>query len=388
MSTQGRVQLEQVQKTFGKVVALQGVELDIAPGEFFTLLGPSGCGKTTLLRIVAGLETPTRGTIRIDNQVVNDLSPGERDIAMVFQSYALYAHMKVFDNIAFPLRMVKTPEPEIRKRVEQVAERLHIQTLLDRKPGQLSGGQQQRVALGRAIVREPRVFLLDEPLSNLDARLRLEMRIELKALQSNLGVTTIYVTHDQEEAMTMSSRIAVFESGRVLQVGTPEEIYSRPATVSVARFVGTLPMNFFLLQVVEERGILQLQGEYIRHQPAPEIQHSLRQSGIREVLLGIRPKDIQLFLQPPVDALAFPTRVFLVEPIGDYTVVNFQLGETLHKIRLPTETALRPGQPIWVAIPDQAAHLFDAKTGNRIDPPLLHSRNKAKGSHSVVQEDE
>lgn len=360
------VRLEDITKTFGKVVALEDVNLEVKPGEFFTLLGPSGCGKTTLLRIVAGLETPTTGTVRIDDRVVNELSPGDRDVSMVFQSYALYAHMKVFDNIAFPLRMVGTTMNEIQERVQETAKRLHIDDLLDRRPGQLSGGQQQRVALGRAIVREPHLFLMDEPLSNLDARLRLEMRVELKALVNQLQVTTMYVTHDQEEAMTMSSRIAVFESGRMLQVGTPEEIYGQPANEMVARFVGSLPMNFFTFDIVEENGDVLLTSEHVRHRPRPETQQALLRGDMSQILLGIRPKDIDVFLHTPDDVAAFPVEVFVVEPIGDYTIIDFRLGGQIYKARLDTDAQLRPGDRIWIKLGPQSTHLFDAESGTRI----------------------
>ena len=240
---QGNVRLSGVVKRHGETTVLHGVDLEIRAGEFFVLLGPSGSGKTTTLRILAGLEQVSEGQVLMDEVDVTGAEPGERDVAMVFQSYALYPHMTVAENIGFPLKMVGTPREQTDKAVQDAAARVSIGHLLARRPGQLSGGQQQRVALARAIVRQPKLFLLDEPLSNLDAKLRLETRLELKQLQRSLGVTTVYVTHDQEEAMTLADRVAVFMDGRIVQVATPRDIYSRPAQVSVAGFIGTPPMN-------------------------------------------------------------------------------------------------------------------------------------------------
>ncbi|RLE52516.1 MAG: glycerol-3-phosphate ABC transporter ATP-binding protein, partial [Candidatus Methanomethylicota archaeon] len=238
-----KIHLEHVTKVFGEVVAVDDVTLTIREKEFMVLLGPSGCGKTTTLRIIAGLEEPTKGEVYIDDQPVTYLPPKDRDIAMVFQNYALYPHMKVYDNIAFPLKLRKYPKEEIDKMVKEVAEMLHIEDLLDRMPKQLSGGEQQRVALARALIRRPKAFLLDEPLSNLDAKLRVVMRAELKRLQKELGVTTVYVTHDQAEAMTMADRIAVMKDGKVLQVGSPADVFNKPVNLFVAGFIGSPPMN-------------------------------------------------------------------------------------------------------------------------------------------------
>ncbi|HEY5645846.1 MAG TPA: ABC transporter ATP-binding protein [Pseudomonadales bacterium] len=249
MSAKGRVTLTGVRKQFGSFVALKDIDLDIQPVEFFALLGPSGSGKTTTLRIIAGLDTPDAGLLEFDGVDVTYAPPGERDIAMVFQNYALYPHMTVRGNIAFPLKMDGVPKADIEPQVVQAAARVRIEHLLHRRPGQLSGGQQQRVALARAIVRQPTLFLLDEPLSNLDAQLRLETRVELKKLQRNLNVTAIYVTHDQEEAMTLADRMAVFLEGEIMQVGTPEEIFGRPNCVAVASFIGSPPMNLLPARV-------------------------------------------------------------------------------------------------------------------------------------------
>jgi multiple sugar transport system ATP-binding protein len=361
----GHVRLEAVSKTFGTVRAVRDVDLDIQPGEFFSLLGPSGCGKTTTLRLIAGLESPTSGRIVIDGETVNRQSPGQRDVAMVFQNYALYGHMRIFDNIAFPLRMRKMPNDEIRTRVDAVARRLRLEALLGRKPGELSGGQQQRVALGRAIVREPRAFLMDEPLSNLDARLRLELRVELKNLHRTLGTTTIYVTHDQEEAMAMSGRIAVFSAGRVLQVGSPAEIYARPSSVPVARFVGTLPMNFFPVELRGEDGALGLEGPHFRlplpDRLRPAVERHRAPAGY---LLGVRPKDFEILPDRPEGSI--PAEVFLVEPTGDYTVVDVRVGDAVYKVRSAHELPLQPGEVVGLRPSAAALHLFDAETEARV----------------------
>ena len=251
---QGSVRLSGVVKRHGTTTVLHGVDLEIRAGEFFVMLGPSGSGKTTTLRILAGLEAVSAGQVFIDDADVTHSEPGARDVAMVFQSYALYPHMTVAENIGFPLKMVGTPKDATARAVVDAASRVSIQHLLERRPGQLSGGQQQRVALARAIVRQPRLFLLDEPLSNLDAKLRLETRLELRQLQRALGVTTIYVTHDQEEAMTLADRVAVFMDGRIVQVATPREIYDRPAQVAVAGFIGTPPMNLLPARLAWEPG--------------------------------------------------------------------------------------------------------------------------------------
>ena len=252
MTQSASVRLEGIVKRHGTFTALHGIDLDIQPGEFFALLGPSGSGKTTTLRILAGLESVDAGRVLIDGADVTATEPGSRDVAMVFQSYALYPHMSVGQNIGFPLKMIGTAPAQIEKAVQDAAAKVAISHLLDRKPGQLSGGQQQRCALARAIVRQPRLFLLDEPLSNLDAKLRLETRAELRKLQRSLGVTAVYVTHDQEEAMTIADRMAVFMEGRIVQVGTPHEIFRKPATATVAAFIGTPPMN--LLPAVLQNG--------------------------------------------------------------------------------------------------------------------------------------
>jgi multiple sugar transport system ATP-binding protein len=278
-STRSGVRLEKVVKRFATFTALRGIDLDIRPGEFMALLGPSGSGKTTTLRILAGLEPLDEGSVIVDDVDVTVKEPGERDVAMVFQSYALYPHMSVAQNIGFPLKMVGTSAREIERNVREAAEKVRIGHLLDRKPGQLSGGQQQRCALARAIVRKPRLFLLDEPLSNLDAKLRLEMRVEIRKLQRSLRVTAVYVTHDQEEAMTIADRIALFMDGRIVQVGTPEEIFARPVSTAVAEFIGNPPMNLLPAQV--RNGALVVAEQSLRS--------SLPLGADGAVILGVRP---------------------------------------------------------------------------------------------------
>ncbi|HEX7126401.1 MAG TPA: ABC transporter ATP-binding protein [Thermodesulfobacteriota bacterium] len=355
MSGPGRVTLRGVVKRHGAVAALKGVNLDIRPGEFFALLGPSGSGKTTTLRIIAGLETVDEGSVHIDGADVTRLPPGDRDVAMVFQSYALYPHMTVFDNIAFPLRMVGTPKAEIAARVAEAAGRLQIGHLVDRRPGQLSGGQQQRTALARAIVRRPTLFLLDEPLSNLDARLRLDTRVEIKTLHQTLGVTTIYVTHDQEEAMTLADRMAVFVDGEIVQVGTPEEVFDRPNSVKVAAFLGNPPMN--LVRGMLAGGRLVLEGHAI---PMP----GAGGNEPREVTVGIRPGDLRL------ERGGIPATVYLSEVLGEGTILNLRLGESLVKARIPAKRRMATGAPVEIGFDPACLHLFDRTSGLRIATAL------------------
>uniref|UniRef100_A0A7C4B8Z0 ABC transporter ATP-binding protein n=1 Tax=Thermofilum pendens TaxID=2269 RepID=A0A7C4B8Z0_THEPE len=307
------VSLRNIGKRFGSTEALKKVNLDVERGEFFVLLGPSGSGKSTLLRIIAGLEEPDEGEVLIDGRVVNEVDPSRRDVAFVFQNYALYPHMKVYDNIAFPLRMRKYPKEQIRKRVMEVAEMLGILHLLEKYPHQLSGGEQQRVALARAIVRRPKVFLLDEPLSNLDAKLRVRLRFELRRLlHDELKTTTIYVTHDQVEAMTMADRIAVINRGEIVQVDTPSGLYERPVNVFVAGFVGTPPMNMLIAEV--EGGRISIGGVSISSPELPE--------GIGgRVIVGIRPQDIEVSLGEGVRA-----KLIGLEKLGGGIIVHALLG--------------------------------------------------------------
>src|SRR5512144_1397414 len=286
------VALRSVVKRFDDVEAVRAIDLDIPDNEFVVLVGPSGCGKSTTLRMIAGLEEVTSGNISIGGEVVNDLPPKDRDIAMVFQNYALYPHMTVYDNMAFGLKMRKFPKPEIEKRVREAADILGIQELLKRKPRQLSGGQRQRVALGRAIVRHPQVFLFDEPLSNLDAKLRVQMRVELKKLHERLGTTAIYVTHDQVEAMTLGDRVVVMRDGRVQQVGDPMELYNSPANRFVAGFIGSPAMNFAPVRIVAEKDGLWVIGDGIRLKVPMPLTNRLGPYAGSDVTMGIRPEDL------------------------------------------------------------------------------------------------
>ncbi|MBK0391179.1 ABC transporter ATP-binding protein [Ramlibacter sp. CrO1] len=347
----GSVRLQGVVKKHGETTVLHGVDLEIRAGEFFVLLGPSGSGKTTTLRILAGLETVSAGTVSIDGQDVTGAEPGERDVAMVFQSYALYPHMTVAENIGFPLRMVGTPRDTIAKAVEDAAGRVSIGHLLARRPGQLSGGQQQRVALARAIVRQPKLFLLDEPLSNLDAKLRLETRLELKQLQRTLGVTTVYVTHDQEEAMTLADRVAVFMDGRIVQIATPREIFSKPRQVSVAGFIGTPPMN---LVPAQWRGDRVLFG-------GVELPVGATTEGTRDITLGVRPGDMRSI------AGGIPARVDYVEELGDYSIVDLKAGEQRLKWKTDGLAPARESEDVRLGFEPQAAHLFDRASGERLN---------------------
>ena len=349
MSGGGRVRLEGIVKRHGAFTALHGIDLEIRPGEFFALLGPSGSGKTTTLRVLAGLESADAGRVILDGDDVTAREPGERDVAMVFQSYALYPHMSVAGNIGFPLKMIGTPRDEIERAVRDAAAKVHIDHLLARRPGQLSGGQQQRCALARAIVRKPRLFLLDEPLSNLDAKLRVETRVELRKLQRSLGVTAVYVTHDQEEAMTIADRLAVFMDGRIVQVGTPGEVYARPANVAVAGFIGSPPMN--LLPATVRASTVTVDGTPVAVDgpPGPD----------GEVTLGVRPGAIRFADH------GLPARVYLVEDLGDTTIVDVEVGERLVKMRMDARPAVSEGDAVHLAFAPSAVHLFDRESGRR-----------------------
>ncbi len=345
--TRLEVRFDGVQKTFGAAFAVRDLDLIIAGGEFVSLLGPSGCGKTTTLRMLAGLDFPTGGQISIGGRVVNDVAPGARDIAMVFQSYALYPHMTVAENIAYPLKKRGVAKAERAVRVAQVAETLQLGALLDRKPRQLSGGQQQRVALGRALVRDPRVFLLDEPLSNLDAKLRNHMRAELVELHRRLGRTFVYVTHDQLEAMTMSDRIAVMHEGVLQQFGTPSDVYERPANLFVAGFIGSPGMSLL-------RG--EAHGGTFHH---PAVTMMVDAAG--GLVLGIRPEDVILGDGP------FTARIRLVEPTGHEQIVALALpgGDAL-TARAPPDMALHAGDNLAWGVRVPRLHMFDAASGKRL----------------------
>ena len=382
--TAERVRFEKVTKRFGAVTAVNNLTLHIQPGEFMVLVGPSGCGKTTALRMLAGLEDPTEGEIYIGERCVNDVSPRDRDIAMVFQNYALYPHMRVYDNIAFGLRLrelkgalwqlthlseARAIKSRIDLRVRQVAQMLEIENLLNRLPKELSGGQRQRVALARAIVRQPKVFLMDEPLSNLDAKLRDQTRAELKKLQERLGVTTIYVTHDQKEAMTLGTRIAVMKDGVLQQVGTPEAVYFRPANTFVATFIGTPPMNLLLAQVVAHEGkpALQLGGNTV---PLLEAQARALADWVgKQVLMGIRPQDIYTDRTAPPDAiLSEPLHavVDVVEPHGDRNDVHLLIDGATAIAQLSARVKASEGELLPVRLHLEYLHLFDPDTGQAL----------------------
>ncbi len=354
------VQLEHVWKMYDNGhVAVADVTLEVADGEFLVLLGPSGCGKTTLLRLVAGLETVSRGTIRIGDRVVNDVPPRDRDIAMVFQNYALYPHMTVYENMAFGLKLRRMPKAEIERRVRAAARVLELEQVLNRRPHQLSGGQRQRVAVGRAIVREPQVFLFDEPLSNLDARLRVEMRAELARLHRELGRTMLYVTHDQVEAMTLGQRIVVLNQGRVQQIGTPMEVYHRPANRFVASFIGSPPMNF-LEGRVEQHWFIAEDGRV--RIPLPQAVWSGLPMG-RAVTLGIRPEAVRLAL--PEEAMMHG-RVETVEVLGAIAHLYARVGQTPIVAQVEASRRFDPGCEVPLSVDCAQLHLFDAESGQAI----------------------
>jgi ABC-type sugar transport system ATPase subunit len=350
MSARGHVQFQKIVKMHGSVSALKGVDFDIEPGEFFALLGPSGSGKSTTLRILAGLDMPTSGRVFVDGQDVTSLDARDRDVAMVFQSYALYPHMTVFQNIAFPLEMAKMSRSDIAPAVRDAAGRVKIEHLLDRKPGQLSGGQQQRCALARAIVRKARLFLLDEPLSNLDAKLRLETRVELKKLQRSLGVTAVYVTHDQEEAMTLADRMAIFMEGEIQQIGRPADIFARPNSIDVAGFIGSPPMNLIAARYL---------GGYVAIGD-----HRLRTTatmqGERDVVVGIRPSAVRIAPE------GIPARVEIIEDLGDAAVLDLVAAGHPIRARLGAGPIPEEGETIFITARPEDIHLFDAASRRRL----------------------
>ncbi|WP_338826881.1 ABC transporter ATP-binding protein [Neomoorella thermoacetica] len=358
------VKLEGVTKLFGNTTAVARIDLNINDGEFLVLVGPSGCGKSTTLRMIAGLETPTKGEIYIGGRKVTHLEPKERDVAMVFQNYALYPHMKVFDNMAFGLRLRKLPKKEIEARVKEAAEILGIAHLLDRYPKQLSGGQRQRVALGRAIVRHPQVFLMDEPLSNLDAKLRVQMRAELIKLHQSLATTVIYVTHDQIEAMTMGTRIVVMKDGVIQQVGTPMEIYYHPKNIFVAGFVGSPPMNFLKgkLESVKDEIYFQTNGQRIKLR---EINRDVLKYKDADLILGIRPEDVKIEADGKSDLTGI---MEIVEHIGAEAILHVRIsGGDEVIIKSATDTFLpRVGQKVGIVLTPKRIQLFEVATGSSI----------------------
>ncbi|WP_274426628.1 sn-glycerol-3-phosphate import ATP-binding protein UgpC [Chelativorans sp. YIM 93263] len=374
------IAIRDVRKTYGKTEVIHGVSLDIEDGEFIVIVGPSGCGKSTLLRMVAGLETITAGTIDIGGRVVNQLEPRERDIAMVFQNYALYPHMSVYNNMAYGLKIAGFSKADIQARVEKAAAMLQLQDFLDRKPRQLSGGQRQRVAMGRAVVRDPAVFLFDEPLSNLDAKLRVQMRLEIKRLQQSVGTTALYVTHDQVEAMTLADRLVVMHDGIAEQIDTPLAVYERPATTFVAGFIGSPAMNMLPAEACGADGLKLANGEIVKPSEAP-----LPEAG-RQVTLGVRPEH----LEPASESAAeLMLEVSAVETLGADTLAHGHLigvsnGDGELVARLPGNAKVNAGDRLPLAIEPGMAHLFDAESGKRLGKDASGARPfRSKASASA-----
>jgi multiple sugar transport system ATP-binding protein len=388
------VLLEHVTKKYGETVAVNDLNIEIKDKEFLVLVGPSGCGKSTALRMIAGLEEITSGYLYIGEEVVNDVAPKDRDIAMVFQSYALYPHMSVYDNMAFGLRLLKhlpfledtehgkangnaagdpmgrrrSREAAIRRQVEQVADGIGLREYLNRKPSQLSGGQRQRVALGRAIVRQPKVFLMDEPLSNLDAKMRISTRAELQKLHRRLGITTIYVTHDQVEAMTMGDRIAVMRDGILQQLDTPSNLYKHPVNVFVAGFIGSPAMNIFSMDVEEDGGELFVKGHGIRMRVPESYAARLADHKGKQILFGIRPEGIYdaRFRRDADPTTYFEAAVDVVEPQGRDLYIYVTAGEQPLVVRVDDRTDVQPQQPIRLALDPEAIYAFDPDTNNAL----------------------
>ncbi|MBV8446981.1 MAG: sn-glycerol-3-phosphate ABC transporter ATP-binding protein UgpC [Hyphomicrobiales bacterium] len=357
-----RLTLSALRKSYGAHAVVHGVDLDVADREFIVLVGPSGCGKSTILRMIAGLEEITSGSIAIDGRVVNEVDPKDRDIAMVFQDYALYPHMTVEQNMAFSLRYRGFAKAEIRQRVAAAARMLDIETLVARLPRQLSGGQRQRVAMGRAIVRDPKVFLFDEPLSNLDAKLRVAMRTEIKALRQRVPVTTVYVTHDQVEAMTLADRIVVLDKGTAQQIGTPEEVYETPASTFVAAFMGAPPMNLLPASLSGE-GAVELPGG-TRLQLSGASSSRLDRAPSREIWFGVRPEHLVPARDTSKAEIVAKARV--VEPLGSDTMVQFDLGGVALIARMPPKSVRAPGDPLAFTMDPHDVHVFDRASGRRI----------------------
>jgi multiple sugar transport system ATP-binding protein len=352
------VSLRGVVKRYGSVEVVHGLDLEIADKEFVVLVGPSGCGKSTLLRMIAGLEEVTEGEIAIGDRVVNELAPKDRDIAMVFQDYALYPHLDVYRNMSFALEVRRFPREEIRPRVERAAKILDIEHLLERRPAQLSGGQRQRVAMGRAIVRDPEVFLFDEPLSNLDAKLRADMRTEIKKLHQTVKTTVVYVTHDQVEAMTLAERIVVMRGGHVEQIGTPDEVYNHPATLFVAGFIGAPRMNQIPCMASRDGAAIEIDDG-----PRLPIPEGVEIGDVaRPLVLGLRPESFTLVDADPTSMPSFDVDVHFVEPLGSDTLTFFTLGGGEVIARLPPLPSLKAGARIKVAVDPAKMHLFDGDT--------------------------
>jgi multiple sugar transport system ATP-binding protein len=361
------VKVEDVTVRFGSSTVLDAISFEVADGEFCVLVGPSGCGKTVALRVIAGLTRPTQGHVYLDGQRADDVPPGDRNVAMCFQTYALYPYMTVRENWAFPLRAARLPEDEIRRRVDAVTRLLYMEPLMDRYPRELSGGQQQRVALGRALVRRPRVYLLDEPFGNLDAKLRVEMRAELKKLQMILGITTIHVTHDQVEAQALGDKIVVMDMGTLQQVGTPEEIYEEPANLFVAGFVGIPRMNFIECTLGRRNGTL-----YVQHPrfelALPSARAAKVETQWREgpLIIGVRPESIRL---SPKEGEGIPAEVYVLEPQSNEVIVDLKFDDLILKTRtIQDQLGFQPqiNQRVYMTFDSELVHMFDKTTGRRI----------------------
>lgn len=366
------IRLENITKRFGKVTALNDLSFEVKDGEFFCILGPPGAGKTTTLRTIIGLEQPDDGTVYIDREKVNNIHPSRRDISMIFQNLALYPDKTVFDNIASPLWRLKLPEEEIQKKVNDVAKQLRIDWLLEKTPSQLSGGERQRVAIGRAIVRKPKAYLMDEPLSNLDALLRLEMRVSLKELQTNLKETFVYVTHDQVEALSMADRILVLDRGVLQQLGKPEEVYRLPNNTFVANVLGNPSMNFVECSIKEEKGRILITHEGFSVYAEKKVLGSLLQGLKKEVILGIRPEDIAIYFEKPKNA-AIGAEVYVTEPLGNKTIVDIRMGKDVIKAIASASFSGKPGQKVWLMVKESKLHLFEKETGSCVYHALTGS---------------
>ncbi|OGP58627.1 MAG: sugar ABC transporter ATP-binding protein [Deltaproteobacteria bacterium RBG_13_49_15] len=360
------IQMKKLCKNFGNVKAVIDLDLDIQDKEMVCLLGPSGCGKTTSLRMLAGLERPSSGTILIGERDVTDLSPRDRDIAMVFENYALYPQMTVFENIAFPLRVKKLPKDEIKKKVEEAAEILEIENLLDRGITQLSGGQKQRVAMGRAIVRNPSAFLMDEPISHLDAKLRAHMRGEIKRLQKDLGTTTVYVTHDQLEAMSMADRVAVMNDGVLQQLGTPGEIFNDPVNEFVAGFIGDPPINFIDGQLVSEGGKMYIRNDEFSFEiPQQRVSVLTETPSVVFVRLGIRPTHFSIH-NKQADQMGIPAEVYISEPLGEVQIIDLSFRDKIIKVVTSPDIKTEIGEKVWLSFDFDKANIFNKETGMKI----------------------
>ncbi len=356
------IKVENLKKYFGKVKAVDDISFEVKNGEFMALLGPSGCGKTTTLLTLAGIYKPTSGKIFFGDYLVNDVQPRDRNIGMVFQSYALYPHMSVYDNISFPLKAKGSKKKEFHDRVVDIAEKLGIGHLLDRKPSEISGGQQQRVALARALIKEPQIFLLDEPLSNLDARLRVMMRAEIKKLQNDLGITTVYVTHDQVEALTMADRIAVFSNGKIMQIGDPEKIYNRPQNLFVAQFIGNPPMNFAEAEIKEVEGVTFAISENLKIRIDDTLKPYLKNLNSPNVIVGIRPEDIKIYKNKELNMDLTEGILYVIEPLGRDEIYNVKVGESLLKVITEEKLKIGVGEKVYCEFDAKKLHIFDRES--------------------------